>query len=91
LTAARGIVVVGTYIIPLSILAVGLLFVAARGKPDKITIAWRALFGTLFGSVLLFGAFLFETILQGTIDQIEKGPPATTTPATSPLTRPSTL
>lgn len=66
------VLIVGIPIIALAIIYVGFLFVAARGNPEKLTTARKALLYTLIGSALLLGAFVIANAIQGTVDEIKK-------------------
>lgn len=60
-------------IIALALVYAGFLFVAARGKGDKLTIAKANFKFVLLGATLVLGAWAFASMLWGTIGQIING------------------
>jgi|SRR3989344_1453488 len=49
------------------IIYAGFLFVTAQGKPDQITKARNALLWSVVGGVIILGANLLLTVIQGTV------------------------
>ncbi len=64
------VVNIGLPIIALMIVYVGLLFVMARGKPEDLTKAKQAFLWTIVGAAIVLGAFVIQTMIEGTIDQL---------------------
>jgi hypothetical protein len=61
------------FAIPLIILMIiyaGFLYVMARGNEEQVTRATRALTYAVIGGLLILGAKLLLTIIQGTVDQL---------------------
>ncbi len=55
------------------IIYAGFLYVTARGKPDTITQAHRALLYAIIGGLLILGANVLIDVLQGTVNEIKGG------------------
>jgi len=64
------IVKVGAVLCVLALVYVGYLFVKARGNPEEITSAKKALWGTIIGIALLLGAQVLAMIIKGTVDAL---------------------
>jgi len=61
------IIRIGTIVVILMLVYVGYLFVAARGAPDKIENAKKALLWTLVGALVLLGAKAIALAIQATV------------------------
>jgi hypothetical protein len=66
-TFLEGILKIGIPIVALAIIYCGFLFVAARGKPEKITKAKDALLYTLIGAAILLGAWALAKLISDTV------------------------
>jgi hypothetical protein len=60
-------------VVTLAIIYTGFLFVEARGKPEKITTAKKALTYTLIGAALLLGALVVATAIKATVEALGAG------------------
>lgn len=61
------LIVFATPIIVLFIIYAGFLYVTARGNPQQIETANRAIVYAIIGAVMVIGAMALATILEGTI------------------------
>ncbi|MEA3398996.1 MAG: hypothetical protein U9R00_00580 [Patescibacteria group bacterium] len=66
------VLIIGVPIIALAIIYTGYLFVAAQGKPDKLTKAKKALVTTLIGAVLLLGSWVIANAIGNTVEEIKR-------------------
>ena len=64
------VLVFATPIIVFFIIYAGFLYVTARGNPEQISQANRALLYAVIGGVLILGAFVILSVIQGTVDAI---------------------
>lgn len=69
-TILNAVLVVGVPIITLAIIYSGFLFVSARGNPESLTKAKKALVYTIIGAALLLGSFIIANAIKGTVDCI---------------------
>ena len=60
-------------VVTLAIIYTGFLFVEARGVPEKITKAKKALTYTLIGAALLLGALVVATAIKATVNALGAG------------------
>ena len=60
-------------VVTLAIIYTGFLFVEARGVPEKLTKAKKALTYTLIGAALLLGALVVATAVKATVDALGTG------------------
>ncbi len=67
------VLIVAVPVVTLAIIYTGFLFVEARGKPEEITKAKKALTYTLIGSALLLGALVIAKAIQVTVNEIGTG------------------
>lgn len=70
------IVLIGIPVVVLAIIFVGFLFVTAQGNEQKISSAKRALVWTLLGALLILGAQVLATAVEGTVNQLRQMPTA---------------
>jgi hypothetical protein len=63
----EGVIKIGIPIIALAIIYSGILFVAARGAPDKLKKAKDALMYTLIGAAILLGSWAIAQIISNTV------------------------
>ncbi len=61
---------IGVPLIALAIIYTGYLFIAAQGRPEKLTEAKKALVWVVVGAAILLGAYVIAQALVGTIDAI---------------------
>jgi len=66
----RIVLKIGAPLVALAIIYTGYLFIAAQGKPEKITDAKNALLFTLIGALILLGAYVIAESVVGTINAI---------------------
>ena len=66
-----GIIKISLPIIALAIIYSGFLFISARGRPDELTKAKKALTYTLIGATLLLGAWALAQLISDTVLQIK--------------------
>lgn len=64
------IVRIGAIFVVVMIIYTGYKFVAAQGKESEIREARQALLWTLIGGVILLGAQVIATVIQGTVNDI---------------------
>lgn len=64
------IIIFAIPIIVLMIIYAGFLYVMARGSEERVTKATRALTYAVLGGLLILGAKLFLTVIQGTVNQL---------------------
>lgn len=64
------VMTIGIPIVAIFIIYAGFLFVSARGAPDKLTEAKQALLWAVIGAMILLGAYVIATAIQGTVDQL---------------------
>ena len=72
ITQILGVVI--TIATPIAILAIiysGFLFVKARGNPTELETAKKTLMGTLIGVMVLLGAQLLSSVIEGTIENLK--------------------
>lgn len=65
------IIIFAIPIIVLMIIYAGFLYVMARGSEEQVTKATRALTYAVIGGLLILGAELFLTVIQGTVNQLK--------------------
>jgi hypothetical protein len=70
---AKVAVILAIPLVALALLYAGFLFVAARGKGDKLTTAKNNFKFVILGATLILGAWAFASMLWGTIGQIISG------------------
>ena len=68
--ALKTLVVVALPIITLFIVISGFMFVAALGKPDKLSKAKENFVYVIIGALLILGAWVLATLIGGTVSQI---------------------
>jgi len=66
------VLTIGIPIVALAIIYSGFLFVSARGNPEKLEEAKRALLYTLVGAAILLGAWVIAQAIGGTIEEIRR-------------------
>jgi hypothetical protein len=66
-TILEGIIRIGIPIVAIAIIYSGFLFVAARGKPDKIKEAKDALLYTVIGAAVLLGSWAIAQLISETV------------------------
>ncbi len=64
------VVAIATPIAILAIIYSGFLFVKARGNPEELTKARTTLTWTIIGVMVLLGASLLATVIEGTIKSL---------------------
>lgn len=64
---------IGAVLSVLAIIYVGFMFVSARGDPEKLTTARRALLYTIIGIAVLLGATLIASVIKNTITDVSTG------------------
>jgi len=62
-----GVIKIGMPIIVLAVIYCGFLFVSARGNPEKISDAKRALLYTLIGAAILLGSWAIAQLITSTV------------------------
>lgn len=62
------VLVISIPIIILFLIYAGFQYVAARGNPEKLQTAHRALLFTLIGGVIILGSFAIVTIVTSIVD-----------------------
>ena len=55
----------------------GFLFVSAQGNPEKLATARKAIMWTIIGAVVVLGASVLASAIEGTVDNIKKDPTQT--------------
>jgi hypothetical protein len=60
-------------VIIIAIIAVGFLFVKARGEPKELETAKHAFLYTVIGAAVILGATLLASVIQQTIDNVRTG------------------
>ena len=65
------IVIIAIPIVILAIIYVGFLFVTAQGNEDKISKAKKAIIWTLLGALLILGARVVATAIEGTVNALD--------------------
>jgi hypothetical protein len=68
--ALKTLVVVALPIITLFIVISGFMFVAALGKPDKLSKAKENFVYVIIGALLILGAWVLATLIGGTVSQV---------------------
>jgi len=68
--ALKALVVVSLPIITLFIVISGFMFVAALGKPDKLSKAKENFVYVMIGALLILGAWVLATLIGGTVSQV---------------------
>ena len=66
-TILEGVIRIGIPIIALAIIYSGFLFIAARGKPEKIKEAKDALLYTVIGAAVLLGSWALAQLISRTV------------------------
>ena len=66
-TILEGIIKIGMPVIVLAIIYSGFLFVSARGKPEKLEEAKKALLYTLIGAAILLGSWAIAQLISDTV------------------------
>ena len=66
-TILVGALKIGIPVVALAIIYCGFLFVAARGKEEKITEAREALMYTLIGAAILLGSWALALLIKNTV------------------------
>ncbi|HEY4499363.1 MAG TPA: pilin [Candidatus Paceibacterota bacterium] len=61
-------------IIVIFFLIVGLMYVSARGNPEKLKVAHTALLFTVVGAAVILGAWVLAEMISNTIEAIRNGP-----------------
>ncbi len=70
--ALRVMVMVALPIISLFIVYAGFMFVIARGNEGKLSEAKSNFYYVIVGAILILGAWVFATLIGGTISQLTK-------------------
>ncbi|MEK7650354.1 MAG: hypothetical protein AAB364_00575 [Patescibacteria group bacterium] len=65
------VVQVGLPVLVVAIVYVGFLFVQARGAPDKLSDAKRALLGVVIGAAIILGAYIISSAIGQTINSLK--------------------
>ena len=60
-------------IVVLAIIYTGFLFVKAQGNEEKLAEAKKALLWTVVGAIVLLGASVFSSAIEGTVESIKSG------------------
>ena len=66
----QAMVKLGSVVVALFILIAGFMFVAARGNTSKLTEARENCKYVMYGAILILGAWVIATVIQGTVMQI---------------------
>ena len=66
-TVLEGVIKIGMPVIVLAIIYCGFLFVSARGKPEKLEEAKKALLYTLIGAAILLGSWAIAQLITDTV------------------------
>lgn len=66
----QSMVKIGGVVVAFFILLAGFMFVAARGNVSKLGEARENFKYVIFGAVLILGAWVIATVIQGTVVQI---------------------
>ena len=66
----QAMVKIGGVVVALFILIAGFMFVAARGNVQKLHEARENFKYVIFGAILILGAWVLATIIEGTVVQI---------------------
>jgi len=69
--------IIATPIVVLMIVYSGFLFVSAQGNPEKLATAKKAIMWTIIGAVVVLGASVLASAIEGTVDNIKKDPTQT--------------
>jgi hypothetical protein len=75
------VVILALPIVALALVYAGFLFISARGKGDKLSIAKNNFQYVIIGATLILGAWVFASMLWGTIGQILQGSGGGSSPA----------
>lgn len=67
------VVTIATPIVVLMLVYSGFLFVSAQGNPEKLVKARQAIMWTLIGAVIVLGAFVLSSAIEGTVNQLQNG------------------
>lgn len=65
------VVQVGIPVLVISVVYVGFLFVAARGNPEGLTTAKKAMLTVVIGAAIVLGASVISRVISGTIHSLE--------------------
>lgn len=65
-----GIIYLGTIVLIMMLVYVGLKFVLARGNPEEISSARNALIWTVIGGLILLGAKSIQLMITGTVNSL---------------------
>ena len=71
------LVIIATPIVVLMLVYSGFLFVSAQGNPEKLATAQKAIMWTIIGAVVVLGASVLASAIEGTVDNIKKDPTQT--------------
>ena len=71
------LVIIATPIVVLMLVYSGFLFVSAQGNPEKLATAKKAIMWTIIGAVVVLGASVLASAIEGTVDNIKKDPTQT--------------
>ena len=66
----EAVVDIGTIVLTVAIIWVGVLFVAARGNEEKIKQARQALMYAVIGGLLLLGAQAIASVIQSSVESL---------------------
>ena len=69
--------IIATPIVVLMLVYSGFLFVSAQGNPEKLATAKKAIMWTIIGAVVVLGASVLASAIEGTVDNIKKDPAQT--------------
>lgn len=69
-TLLEGVIKIGIPVIALAIIYSGFLFVMARGNPEELKTAKRALLYSVIGAAILLGAWAIAKLITDTVLQI---------------------
>ena len=69
--------IIATPIVVLMLVYSGFLFVSAQGNPEKLVTARKAIMWTIIGAVVVLGASVLASAIEGTVDNIKKDPTQT--------------
>ncbi len=65
------IIMVAIPLLVLFLTYAGFLFVTAQGEPEKLSTAKRVFLWTIVGALLILGAKVLSTAIQGTVNQLK--------------------
>ena len=66
------LMIIATPIVVLMLVYSGFLFVSAQGNPEKLATAQKAIMWTIIGAVVVLGASVLASAIEGTVDNIDR-------------------